>query len=392
MHGVIGSRLGEGAARLAAFASVVGFAVLIGWEAVVGATVLKNFSGVSPTAYFLLPVVLVFISSLYTGSGGLRGNALINLAQNAIKIFALIFAAFVLLALVGTDALFESRAATTGAYDAFMALGGVALAANLIFSLFWQVVDMSAWQNIAATPGDSRRSAIGLSMASILFFPGIIGTVLGIALSGVGTASSINDSNILNALVEALQGAPWIGLAVVAAFAASMLSTIDGYALAASQASTWDLLFPKRVKALLSLGPDRSPNQDDLAVLTTGRVFVLFVAMAGAIGVLQLVLNVGVSLFDLVYAVVVAQMSLVGPVMLCLLRPRGVVIRMGYLPIFLSLLAGGGCVLARFWGHDQFYIWAPVITVGTSLVLTWVVSRIEAARTGDVVLEGAGES
>jgi Na+(H+)/acetate symporter ActP len=267
----------------------------------------------------------------------------------------------------------------------------VALGANLVFSLFWQVVDMSAWQNIAATPQGDRRSALWWSIGWILVFPGLCGTVIGLALSALkDTATTpINDSNILNALVEIAGGNVTVGLLVVAAFAASMLSTIDGYALAASQASTWDLIFPEKVRYLLGLGSEREPNIDDAKVLAVGRVLVLFLAMLGAAAVLGLVLGAGVSLFDLVYAVVVAQMSLVGPVLFCLRRPKGNRVKLGYLPTLAGLVLGGGCVLARLAGHDQLYTWAPVVAAGASLLWTLGLSLLPRDPAEAVPCEAA---
>ena len=375
MHGVIGSRFGPGAAKAAAGASILGFAILIGWEAVVGATVLKGFGGLNAAAYFVLPLVLVFIASLYTGAGGLRGNALLNLLKNALKVIALVVALIFLIVLVGPSQFFTSEASTIGLNEAVLALGGVALGANLLFSLLWQPVDMSAWQNIAATPQEGRERTLWWSFGAVLFFPGVIGTFLGVGLSSLaGTVGPINDSNILNQLVTVLSDQPVIAGLLIAAFAAAMLSTIDGYALAAAQATTWDVIFPERVKRLLAMGADRVPDQDDLRVILVGRVLVLFLAMAGAAGVLALVLSAGVSLFDLVYAVVVAQMSLVGPILYCLRHPSGPLVRFGCLPIVLGVVAGGICISGRFWTDIDLFTWAPVAAVAASLLATFGIS------------------
>ncbi|HEV7227746.1 hypothetical protein [Brevundimonas sp.] len=377
MHGVIGSRFGVGAMKVAAFASVLGFAILIGWEAVVGATVIQNFVGQNATIYLATPLALVLISSLYTGTGGLRGNAIINAAQNIFKIVILCGAAYYIFALPPASGSIFQAAKPVDLLTAIGLLGGVALAANLTFSLFWQIVDMSVWQNLSATPSEKRGVAIWASAVAVFLFPGVIGTVIGVGLSSIGGAvGEVTDTNILNQFVVAIGGEPAIALLLVGAFAASMLSTIDGYALAAAQATTWDLLFPKTVKRLLALGGDRPANADDRKILAVGRGLVLVLAMGGAAAVLGLVMLGNVSLFDLVYAVVVAQMSLVGPVLLCLARPNGGQLKMGFAPIVAALAVGGVMISGRFWGQPEFYTWAPVGTVAASLIVTLALAAL----------------
>ena len=109
MHGIIGASFGKSAARLAALASSLGFGILIGWEAVVGATVLKSMSGIPKEISFALPLVAAILAGFYTSAGGLRGNAGVNLVQNFAKAVILIAAvgALILEAPLNTKVLLE---------------------------------------------------------------------------------------------------------------------------------------------------------------------------------------------------------------------------------------------------------------------------------------------
>lgn len=138
MHGIIASRFGTFAGKIAAVASVLGFSILIGWESVVGATVLKNATGAGDLVYIVLPLVLVFVASFYTSTGGLRGNAAVNAVQNIFKVAVLTLGAILILSdnPLGLSALYSAPAAGTSLTTAIVNLGGVALLANLAFSFF----------------------------------------------------------------------------------------------------------------------------------------------------------------------------------------------------------------------------------------------------------------
>src|SRR5579864_3958832 len=85
MHGIIGERFGATATQISAVASILGFSGLIGWEAMTGATVLRNMSGINDALYYALPIAVAVLAGLYTSAGGLRGNAYVNLVQNIAK-------------------------------------------------------------------------------------------------------------------------------------------------------------------------------------------------------------------------------------------------------------------------------------------------------------------
>jgi hypothetical protein len=370
LHGILGERFGQPAARLAAVASTIGFAGLIGWEAVVGATLLREFGGVSTGLYVVLPILLALASAYYTRNGGLAGNGLMNQFQNAFKVVILIAAAILLWGL--SEGGIGAASATKTLSESIVSLGGVAIAANFAFSFMWQAVDMSVWQSLAglnrsdATHArEEIRKAIPTSALSVFVFPGVVGTLIGVVIAGSSTQAT--DMNVLNVFIAGVAEFPLIGLLLIAAFAAAMLSTIDGYSLAASQAISWDLVRSSQVKKLLAQGEYRQPSEDDRMIIGLSRAIIFFVGVGGALSMIYLVFGLGIGLFNLVYVVVVGQMSLSGPVLLTLFGKERFTVRMGWIPIAFSLLGGLASLGTGLAGVPTALTWAPVVTIAISV-------------------------
>lgn len=393
MHGILADQFGETAGRLAAVASIIGFAGLIGWEAVVGATVLREFGGVGIGLYVVLPIVLALVSAYYTRSGGLHGNGRMNLIQNRFKGLVLIVATGAIILILPSGL---SASAANKTWDAALInLGGIALIANLSFSVLWQIVDMSLWQSLAGLTrkgeGDAEqqlRAAIWRSALTVLIFPGVVGTFIGVTLAGARVEAT--DMNILNVFVTQVGQYPILALLLIGAFAAAMLSTIDGYSLAASQAFSWDIARRRQVKALLRLEEPRDPTNDDRLVISLSRALVFVVGVGGAILMISLVFGLGISLFNLVYAVVVGQMSLSGPMLVTLFGRVDFRTKLGWLPIAMSLLAGLATLIAGLTVAPNALPWAPLVTIVISLVLSF--GLYFSARAPDKDANGPGDA
>jgi hypothetical protein len=385
IHFAIERYFGAKAGHIAAIASTLGFAALIGWESVVGATFLKNASqgasGISNSLYLVLPLLLAVVSSFYTRNGGLKGNSAINLIQNGLKIFALVAATGYLIIEnpLGVGALTHSPSATIGLSAAAIAIGGgMALFVNALFSFLWQSVDMSVWQSLAGVnTGEDhgavlrKKRALQWAAVATFIFPGVIGSLIGITLSATSTPiSSITDGNILNVFLNSVSQFPVLGALLVGCFAAAMLSTIDGYSLASAQAYTWDIAYKDRVRALLGRTEPYAASYDDGQVIDLGRLVIFFVGVGGAAMMIYLVFGQGVGLFTLVYAVVVGQMSLVGPVLSILFSKYTGEIWQGWLPIASALLAGIACLIVGVWFVPAAFALTPLVTIATSCIVT----------------------
>jgi Na+/proline symporter len=404
IHHAIETHFGAKAGVVAAIASTIGFAGLIGWESVVGATFLKTLStdgqGVSNSFYIILPLMLALVASFYTRNGGLKGNGSINLIQNALKIGALSAATIYLLVAnpLGFGVLVSSNAAQVGLTEATIAIGGfVAFSVNLLFSFLWQSVDMSVWQNLAGVHSESdaagaasKRRSLLIAASFVFLFPGLVGSLMGIALSGfypLATAG-VTDSNILNVFLTQVSQVPILAALAVASFAAAMLSTIDGYSLASAQAFTWDIAFRDKVRALLGRTGNVIPSYEDDQVVDLGRLIVFFVGIGGSALMIYLVFGQGVGLFTLVYAVVIGQMALAGPVLSILFgKDRSGIVRKGWLPIALALVGGLATLIDGVWFHPERMAFAPLVTIAISCAVTFLCIQWTASQDRKAVAE-----
>jgi Na+/proline symporter len=366
LHGAVGCAFGPGAEKLAAVASIIGFTLQVGWELGVAVIV---FTFLLPGSAGLLEVsaaALALIAAVYTIRGGLRGNLRANIFQNLFAIATLIVAIVVLCSgATGyhSPPLIEShKLLVTG-----LGIGG--LVTNVIFSVFWQFVDMSNWQNLAAadTKPDTPNRALLTGATLVFLFPGLVGTVAGVALAGVPNLTS-NDV-VAQMLTIVQQFSPVLFVCVVMGFVAAMLSTLDGLLLAAAQAVTWDLTKHDTVRRILARGEVDEDARPEREVLTQSRVAVFVLALAGS-SVIYLYKFKIIDLFNLVYVVTAAQMTLV-PVVFCILRGRhalnGFASILGGLVVGLTLV-GYGLVAV----NATVLTWAPAIGLATAALLLLV--------------------
>ncbi|MEN9666459.1 MAG: hypothetical protein RLZZ326_2822 [Planctomycetota bacterium] len=238
-------RKGETVHRLAAGVTVIGFTFLIGWEAVVAADM---FSVISTSSDFLLAITLSLAACAagYTAMAGISGNVIANRFQNALAYVAVIY---ILAFLVNIDQQLGGEAMRNAmSWDQWNPLSGRmlsltigAIASTFLTSLTWQLVDASAWQNIASH--NKEQSGLGLSIwasALVVFvFGGAIPTFIGHFLS---TTKGITADGIVPHLIQIFRNDA-VGLVIVTAgFTGAMMSTADSFILACSETFCWDLL------------------------------------------------------------------------------------------------------------------------------------------------------
>src|ERR1700732_4172322 len=132
---------------------------------------------------------------------------------------------------------------------------------------------------------------------------------------------SITGDNILNFLISELAQTPLLGIAVFASVLCIMLSTLDTHLLTASLSLTADVLFRGTAREYLR-GERSSDTPEDRAlegkILTWAYVVILFTALFGIV-LFSLVFLHFLDLFNIVYVVVIGQMSLVPGVLAILL-------------------------------------------------------------------------
>ena len=352
LHKFIGDVYGESTRRLAAACSIVGFALLLGWEYSVARSAITGLapSGTAPSLIELLLLTVFAVSLLYTLSGGMRANVYANLIQSVIKLVALLIIIGALFYAVFGSREFQHIVWIPRPSVAIAELTLLGFVTNVAFSLAWQFVDTSTWQSTTSTRRDEGAQGVrkGLRDAAFLVFlaPGIFGTLIGIGLSGTDNISS---DNVLPALIKWLSPAMLIMLAC--AIVATVMSTVDGLILASGYALITDLIFKRTVedKHLLREAPPPGVDRDiflgaNTTVMAVTRLSLVGIAVVGAYMVTGFLWGFGLSLFDVLYVLIVSQLSLFGPVIFALLgkqvAPWG-----GKSGIASGLLVGFGAVL-----------------------------------------------
>ena len=362
LHGVISNAFGSNAGHVAAVASIVGLVSLIGWELVIAASLFLA-TGISRSELLVVVSILALMSAAYTIRGGLMGNAKVNLAQNVIGAAGWIAAIVYVYSAISSSAPSPVTGLLSSHKLLATQLGFFGLATNIVFSLCWQFVDMSNWQNISATDGTSAttRKSLVWGAAAILFFPGIVGAIAGVALSRL---PGLNADTLVPKMIEIACAQPLVGILLLFGFFSAMMSTLDGYFLSCSQAFTWDLIDKRRVLPWLTrltggevpsesvpandssiplhqgdIRNDDSLDADDAAVLTHAKLFIIAAALVGGVG-FSMLFNANVNLFQLVYVAVVAQLPLFPSVMVVLFFPSHAKSFNGFVSIFAGLVCG----------------------------------------------------
>ena len=253
LHGNIGYIFGKNAAYWASAASLIGFTLLLGWELYVGAQLFNSVTKInSPQIENTVYFSLAGIGALYCMVGGLRGNMYANEFQNYLSAVAVIIAIMYLgFYAPGTQKFSWNDFTDSSTFSALAKeLTTAGIISNIVLFLVYQFLDMSNWQNIASLSAKTTgtKKSLWLSAFWVLVFPGITGSALGMVMRSF---SNITSDNIVPELLDQLKNNLVIFTLLSAGFFAMMLSTIDGFLLAAAQAATWDIFDRKSVLKIL---------------------------------------------------------------------------------------------------------------------------------------------
>lgn len=398
LHGAIGATYGKGAELAAAIASIAGFALILGWEISIGASLFQSVAQGNEIIENALVMILIVgfagIGAIYTVIGGLRGNIRANKVQNVLAASSLaIILGFLIWKLPASGFAQESTA-----FNNFLTEFGIAaILSNALFSIFYQFVDMSAWQNLAATEseGAAQKKALKLTAIAVFLFPGLFGTMIGIYMRAV---PGVSDTNIITMILLTMADYPVLLIVVVMGLMGAMLSTIDGLLLAGSQSTVWDLTHRKKMQRILAFyhkdgkeaqrdeghtvdgveveeGERAEIKSTERQVLRWSRALILAISFAGAVTVGIFTIQFEVSAFDLVYIAYTAQLALL-PVAFSVLRghsPR----HGGFASITSGLVAGFGFLgYAMLVAHrPDLYPWSPIVSAAAATVVWWVASQ-----------------
>ena len=365
LHDFLGSHFGKITQRIASTCSIVGLLYFAGWEIAIARSGIESIlanSGYNVANIPVLITCLVAFAILYTVLGGQRANGLINSIFNIIKFALLGFIVISVFRIEGNINPLRFNTLVPSFSTAIASIGFIGLITNFLFNTTWQFVDNSTWQTISSSEkNDSQglRKTLLKTSGGILFAY-TLGTFLG---SFMRTIPGLNSDNIFASISTSFGNGTYITVALVILILLSMVSLIDGVSLSVAQSFTIDVglgkIYAKVFKRHIGI--------------RFARIITVLVGIFSAWGV-QAILNIfGVSIFNFVYILVVAQLCLLGPVLVGLLLHRRSVANM-WLPIVIGLLFGlsssiiGGAIQIA-WLTDAAGTIAALTSTLMSLVL-----------------------
>lgn len=362
LHDLLGKKIGKTTKILASICSILGVMFLVGWEVGIVKSSIESLSSQhSVIKDNNSPELLIFITVvgtlLYTIIGGLRGNAFVNIFLNLFKIIVILM--FLLLIFLNFD-LYSGKSFNQSLFPPFSEvigkLGWWGLITNIVFNITWQFVDNSSWQSIiSGTDKGDTKSNMQFSGLYVFLSIGVIGTLYGASLINI---PDVNEGNILSQIL--LFSSPnlinFVLFGLLLLLITSMISMLDGMFLAIA------LTFAKDIFTYINLKIIK---------------FILLPVIAGISiwGIEFLQRSVGIQLFDLVYVVIISQLSLFGPVMYGLLTndSEQVHSRM-WIAIITALVVGASCVIyGSKGGPDWILKGAGTLTLLSSLFISCLV-------------------
>ena len=374
-HSFLGERFGRGTMILAAILSIVGFTIMLGWEfGVARETIGGMLGGNAKLSAELLVLVTVIVAATYSALGGIRANAISNLIQNIVKF--LCFGTLLYLAFSVAPKI-DSWVPSLG--KAIAAIGAIGLLTNIAFSLAWQFVDMSTWYAVTTTDRSNDPAACKKSLwyggIFALVAPGILGTLLGMSIP---KSTSINPDNVFSQFILGMADSPFAMALVSVAIFATVLALVDGVLLSAAYALVADIIYKDKADLVARLvQSEHRSDVNHIDANTEGRIILVLrisifaFAIIGALGI-QLVLDHAplINIFTLVYVLIVAQLSLFGPVIIALRRRiDGQIVSM-VPPILGALFVGVAFVVAGLFSkNDTLLACAGTFTIIASFLL-----------------------
>lgn len=387
LHGFIGAKFGRRAAVAAAVATVIGFTLQVGWELIVGTSLLSAAlpPGQHVAFFWICAFSLAVIVAAYTMLGGIRGNARANTVQNLIGAAALAALAVWLTWYWGGPASGSTKPWDANSFERLLTILGVGgVITNIVFSLLWQFVDMSTWQTLASADEDkpATRKSLYLSTGLIFLFPGAVGTWIGMYARSI---EKLDSDTLLPHIITLLQGDPLLQLFIVTGLICAMFSTLDGLLLSVGQAVAFDIKKSDGLSRVLdwykSNDETETKRRKELPpelLRTEERTFslvryaILASAGVGAILVVLITQHFKISIFDVVYIVIVAQLALFPAVFSCLTNPASSM-KGGAASIASSFVVGLTLVVLGIgMSKGEYLQWIPLI----SLSLAWIVLKL----------------
>ncbi len=387
IHTFLGQRYASPAMRRAgSVATVVGFVGVFATELIVGTYIFESLFGPG-SSYWAALVLFTSILLTYALLGGFRSVVRTDMIQSLAILFVTGLLVLVAFSVGGPVTGLGSFDEASG----ILALPWLLLLNFFLINVLFPLIDMSAWQRVAAAVGPEAARA-GVLPAALFFFV-TWGLIVFSAVSLSTIVPADQDGGIMAALtifagsgvVQAVLGA--VG---VAALVAAMLSTADTFLIAASQSMAMDIRQPQTAPG----------DGGDEAIINLARSDMLLLALCGLLVCLGLK-AIGFRVDQLVFAVYGSSLALVPTVALALAAPIQWSLAPFRLAAIGSILAG----LFAGWGYGVLTVViepaalevlpligdlpgppspynAPTVALGASVLVFAVLSVVERARAG----------
>lgn len=356
LHDFLGKNFGKKTKLIASYCSIIGIMVFVGWETGISEGAFNsiidplNNSGKVP-----LITLSIFVGTLlYTILGGIRGNAYVNTGLNAIKILIiLVFIFLMYFSFLNVEGNGLNLVEFFPPIDETISNFGLwGLVTNVAFNITWQFVDNSSWQSIIS--GKSSNTKWNLKGSGIYVFLsiGLFGSILGALL--MGTNGVTPDNILFEAVGLSSDNSNFTTILLIFLLVASVISLLDGMFLAIGLTISKDL---GRTKSLTKI-----------------KFLLLPIGLISIYGT-KLIQNLfGLDLFDLVYIVVISQLSLFGPVFIGL-KYESKAHRM-WIAIVGAILIGLISIWLTWLTGNQFYLQgAGTFTLLSSLFFAFLLKK-----------------
>jgi len=383
LHGLLGEHFGPTTRIIAGICSIIGIMLLMSWETEIGRTTLFGLltasgegkaESVKAASEWLIGGI-VFGCMIYTILGGLSGNAYADIGLNSLKIAAVLLVMAFLFQRENTPITWNAL------FPSINSMGWYGILTNVVFSILWQYVDTSTWQSVIAGSSEEIKKSVWslrLSAISIIIAPGIIGTLAGIALQG---ATGITSENVLSQSVLLTGGSSSIVLFIAfILIVACMLSLLDGLILATVYTSIIDILHPNKKIQELDSNTDYARK-----LLSAARFLVVCIAIFATWGIRKLFTTMGIETFEIMYIVIIAQLALIGPVVVALISEKQIT---SMWVSIVSAIAVGSLMVYFGWEYketssaiDLAGTITALVSVSMAGLLYWL--HRQASNTGD---------
>jgi len=323
LHDFLGCRFGSATRIIASFCSIVGLLYFAGWEIAIAKSGVESLLGTGMNIGSGLPYILTIIvlfAVLYTAIGGKKVNGHIDFVLNILKFVLL---GVIVLALgkgVFSSTNLEGTVLLPGISSAIGSIGVIGFITNLLFNVSWQFIDNSSWQTVSSGSKREKNAAKKslISAGKVVFVSYILSTALGVFLRVI---PNLNSDNILGGIASSGVVSFSIVVSLIILLLLSMVSLIDGVGLSVAQSLLVDLKLGEKFGKLNGF--------------TIARVLTAIAGIFAAWGIQLLLGAFGKSTFDFVYIFIVAQLSLLGTVLVGLVFNN---IKSNY--IWISILVG----------------------------------------------------